>query len=227
LGRAASTDSGEKELILKSVKIESKTLAGIAVLALLLAAGCAKAPQTELEAAQTALAGAEAAGAANYASADWDAAREALTAAEAEIQVQNDKLGVFRSYDQAIEKLNDATAKATAAQGAAVAAKEAARQEAETAKVSLEASIADAQTALGELQKCRRQPKGFAADLAALRGQVDAIAGQSAGVQAAIDAEDFLGANTTVAALQQQVDALLADVEAAGVKIGCPTTSGV
>jgi hypothetical protein len=198
------------------------TLFGVALLATaLLAVGCAKPPQQELDAAKAALSDAEAAQAQSYAGSELAAARDALNAAQAEIDAQNAKFALFRSYKSASTMLADASTKATAAKDAAVAGKAKAKQEAEAAVQTAKDAVAQAQAKLTELEGCRRRPKGFAEDLATLKGQVDALAASAAGLDSQLTSEDYLGAKSAAESLTSQAQTLVADLDAAKTKIRC------
>ncbi len=186
-----------------------------------LAAGCAKVPQQALDAASAAMNGADAAEAPKYADAEWSAAQEAMNAAQAEIQVQNEKFALFRSYKKAEELIATAQGAADQAREAAVAGKERARMEAESALGTAQASLDRAAALLTELGGCRRKPKGFAADMEVLKGNLDGLTGQVASIQSAIDAEDFFGAKAQADVLNGQADTLAGDLESAKTKIGC------
>lgn len=196
---------------------------GVAALALLLG-GCAKAPTQELEAAQAALAEAEAAGAPAYAPEAWQAAQTTLNAAQAKIEEQNGKLGLMRSYDEANQLLTQAATEAAAARDAAVTGKETARTAGEAALVAVNDSVTTAQTLLADLDRCPRKPKGFAVDLAELRGKVEGLGTQAGDAQTALGEERFLEAKTMAETAQTEAGALVADLQGALGKLGCPSS---
>jgi hypothetical protein len=195
----------------------------VAVLALV-AGGCAKAPSQELEAAQAALAEAEAAGASAYAPEQWQAAQTTLNAAQAKIEEQNGKLGMMRSYDDAKTLLAQAATEAGAARDAAAAGKEDARVASEAALAAVTESITSAQTLLRDLDRCPRKPKGFAVDLAELRGKVEGLGTQTADAQGVLAKEQFIEAKTMAESAQTQSATLVADLESALGKLGCPSS---
>ncbi len=201
----------------KMMRTRWLALAGLMVLAV----GCAQPPQQEMDAAKAALAEAESAEADKYASAEWSTAQQAMNAAQAEVEAQNAKFALFRSYGTAKELIADATAKANQARDAGAAGKEKARNEAQAAADAARAAVENAQTLLASLEQCRRKPKGFAADLEALKGSVSALAEQVGGIDAAFSSEDFLGAKASADALRGQAETLATDIGNAKTKIGC------
>ena len=98
-----------------------------------LAVGCAKPPQQEIDAAKAALTAAEQAEAPKYAAAEWDKAQQAMNAVNAELEAQQAKFALFRSYTKAKQLIADATNAANAAKEAGIAGKEKAKNEAQAA----------------------------------------------------------------------------------------------
>ena len=72
-----------------------------------------------------------------------------------------------------------------------------------------------------ELAACRRQPKDFKKDMEAMKGTLDGLAAQTAGIDSAIAAEDYFGAKSQADSLKGSADALVADMAAAKEKIRC------
>lgn len=191
-----------------------------AVLVLTLAA-CAKPPQVEIDTAGADFAAAEAAEAGKYAAAELADARQALDAANAEVEAQKAKFALTRSYEQAKQMLADASAKAKAAAAAAVAGKEAAKNAAQGALDGVNAALTGVETLMGELEACPRKPKGFAADMEALKASYDGLKAQVDPIASAIGSEDFIGAKSAADNLKAQVDTLAADLAGAKEKIKC------
>ncbi len=191
------------------------------ILAGLALAGCNEPPQVAIDAAATKLAEAESAQAATYAPDQHAQATAAMEAVRAEVAAQGEKFALFRSYDRTAELVAEAEREATAAREAAAAGREQAKIEAEAALESLRAGVAQAQALHGDLGKCRRRPKGFAADLEALEGRLSGLAGQVVDVEAAIAGDDFLGAKALATAVGEQVATLSAELSDAKVKLGC------
>jgi hypothetical protein len=204
------------------MKAESKVLKSLLLAALvLLVVGCAKAPEEPMNAARAALSEAEGAEAAAYASAELATARDALAAAQAEIEAQNGKFALFRTYTKAEELIAEASTRAQEAQEAAVAGKAAAREAAESAVQEAQDRVAQAQTLIVELEACPRKPKGFAADMSVLKGQVDGLAASLSTLTEALAAERFQDAEARSQSLVEQADTLIQDLEGARTKLGC------
>ncbi len=191
------------------------------VLAVGMLGACAKPPQAELDQAQATLKAAVEAEAPTYASEAWDTAQKSMNAATAEIEAQNAKFALTRSYKKAQGLLATAQQDAAAAQQAAVEGKELAKAEVEQAVAEIETSFAKADELLQQLATCRRRPKGFASDLELLRGNVDGLRGQLTDVQATAAEEQYIEANSLAQELLGQVDVVVADLESAKAKIGC------
>lgn len=194
---------------------------GVAVLTMTLATGCAKPPQQEIDGLNASLAAAEEAEAPQYAPDAWSAAQEANNAVAAEVEAQNNKFALFRSYTKAKDLIAAANQAAAEAQSAAVAGKEAARNEANAALAAVQESLAAADALLAELAACRRTPKDFKKDLEGMKGMYEGYAAQVAGIEGAIASEDFLGAKSQAESLQASVDGLVADLQSGKEKIKC------
>ncbi len=185
------------------------------------ASGCAKVPQPAIDQARETLAAAGQAQASIYAAAEWDAAQGAVNAAMAEIEAQNAKFALLRSYGKAEELLAAAQQQAAAAQQAAVAGKEQMRVEVAESVAAIEGKLAQGQQILGELAACRKRPKGFAADLELMTGKVDALASQLVNLRSTAAAEDFVEAKSMAQGLATEVDVVLVDLENAKAALGC------
>jgi len=184
-------------------------------------AACAKPPQAAIDQAKAAIKAAGEAEAPAYATDAWETAQKSMNAATAEIEAQNAKFALTRSYKKAEALLATAEQDATAAEQAAVEGKELARAELEQTVAAIETSFAQADELLQRLATCPRRPKGFANDLELLRGNVEGLRGQLSDVQATAAEEQYLEANTLAQELLDQVDSVVADLENAKAKIGC------
>lgn len=183
--------------------------------------GCAKPPQQEIEAARQALSAAEAAEAATYASDALTRAQEAQQAVEQELKTQADKFALFRSYKHAGELITEANARAEEAQKAAVEGKQQAKEAAEQAQAQVTSALEEANSLMAALAACPRKPKGFAADMEALQGQLDGLTTEAAGVAEAIGREDFKGAQAAATTVLGQIQTLTTDLTAAKEKLRC------
>ena len=186
----------------------------------LVATGCAKPPQIELDAAKAAMTEAQAE-AQKYAPEAWTKVNDAMTAATTEIDAQNAKFALFRSYTKAKDLLAAVGTEAASAKTQAAANKEIAKNEAGTAIQAAKDAVTAAQTAMTELDACKRKPKGYAKDMEMLKASWDSQNAQIGDLDAKMAAEDFLGARTAADALKGQADTLSNDLKAAKEKIKC------
>jgi len=196
-------------------------LLGIATLTLALAAGCAKPPQQEIDAAKAAMTAAEQAEAPKYAADEWNAAQQAMNAVTAELEAQQNKFALFRSYTKTKELIAAANTAAAAAKDAGVAGKEAAKNAADEALAAAKASLESATNMMTTLAACRRKPKDFKKDMEAMQATLDGYSAQVAGIESAIGSEDYFGARSQAESLKGQVDTLVSDMEGAKAKIKC------
>jgi chromosome segregation ATPase len=202
--------------------MRKNVLVGLLVLVVaILAVGCAKPPQQELDAMKAAMQAAEQAEAPKYAAAEWDKAQQAVNAANAEVEAQNAKFALFRSYTKAKQLIADATAAANAAKEAGIAGKEKAKNEAREAIDAAKAALTTAQEALAALEKCKRKPKDLKKDLEAQKGNLDGLANQVNGLEDAFNREDFFGAKAQAESLKGQIDTIANELANAKTKIKC------
>ena len=195
-------------------------LLGVAVLAMTLATGCAKPPQVEIDAVKASLSSVEA-DASKYSSDAWNKAQQAVNAVNAEVEAQANKFALFRSYTKTKELTAAANQAIAEAKDAAATAKEAARTSANETLAAAKAALDSANTLMGDLAKCRRQPKDFKKDMELMKGNYDGLAAQVAGIEGAIASEDFLGAKAQAESLKAQADTLVTDLTSAKEKIRC------
>ncbi|HSO21417.1 MAG TPA: hypothetical protein VLT81_00835 [Chondromyces sp.] len=193
----------------------------VVVLAVVGLSACAKAPQETIDQVQAAITAAEQAEAPTYAPEAWEAAQQELNQAMAEVEAQNAKFALTRSYKQASEMLATAQQSAVAAQEQAIANKEQMRLEVEGAIASIEESLAAADGLLESLATCRRRPKGFASDLEMMRGNIDGLRAQVADVQAKAAEESFAEAKSMAGSLLESLNTAVSDMETVKAKIGC------
>ena len=186
-----------------------------------LAVGCAKPPQQELDSAKAAVTAAEQAEAPKYAPDAWDKAQQAMNAVNAEMEAQNAKFALFRSYTKAKQLIADATNAANSAKEAAVAGKEKAKNEAQAAIDAVKASLEKAGQYINELQKCRRRPKDLRKDLEVMKGNMDGYHSQVTEIEGAFGREDYFGAKSQAESLKGQVDTMVNELEAAKKKLRC------
>jgi len=197
------------------------SLLAVAALTLVVAAGCAKPPQQEIDALKAAMSAAEQAEAPKYAADAWNNAQQAMNAVNAEVEAQANKFALFRSYTKTKELIAAADQAASAAQDAGVAGKEAARNAANEALAAAQASLDTATATMTELGECRRKPKDFKKDMEMMQATLDGYTAQVAGIESAIASEDFFGAKSQADSLKSSVDTLVSDLQGAKEKIKC------
>jgi hypothetical protein len=195
-------------------------LALVAAMALA-TAGCAKPPTTEIEGAEAVLSGAKAADASSYAQQELTAAEEAMATLQTELEAQNEKLAVFRSYGKTKELVEAAATAAKKAEEAAVEGKRKAFEEAVNARDAARAAADRVQELLAQLGKCPRKPKGFSKDLELLRGAADGLQSLVAEIDQTMNEEKFLAAIKQAESVQISLDELIVDLDGARTKIGC------
>ena len=203
------------------MNISRKATVGAFAATLLITAGCAKPPQEAIDGTRATLEGAQKAGSVEWAAQEWEAAQDAMDAVNAELELQEAKMAIARSYKETERLVSEAATKATAAEAAAVANKEAARVAANDDLEAARSALASAQTLATELQACPRKPKGFAADMELMTGSLTTLAEGLAPIESSLASEDYLGVSTEARALQAQIETLVADMQAAKTKIGC------
>ncbi len=181
----------------------------------MLAAGCAEPPLEQQQSAQAALESARSADAETYASAKWIEAQDAMNRAEAELQAQNQKIGLLRAYGDAQASLAQAQGLAEQARQEALATKERARQE---TLAMLETTSADL-LATRELLATVPQAKDTRAEIESM--QQDLIGLHAALGEAAelLNAEDFTQARARIEQVGGRVAAIRGDIEAALAKL--------
>ncbi len=164
-------------------------LLSLAVLGLL---ACAKPPQAEIDAANAALDSAKNAEAEIYAPDDLKAAQTAISDMQAELDVQQGKFALFRSYEKAKELANAAKEAGDKAKNAAETKKQEVKAEAETLFSEVKASLTEAT----DLMKKAPKGKGTQADLAALQADLDSVQPMIDEAQASFDGGKFMDAKT-------------------------------
>jgi hypothetical protein len=122
----------------------------ILIAAIALMAGCSKVPTLAIQDAEASLGKLQAAGAAEYAPQALSDAQNAMAQMKAEVEAQNGKFALFRSYKNA--EAMALTAKQTAEAGIVTteANKAAAKAEAETALAAARAALVEAQRLVAE-----------------------------------------------------------------------------
>lgn len=188
--------------------------AALFVGALSLTAACAQAPQEAIDAANQALEAARTAEAPDYAPEKWQTAQDALNSAMTEIQAQNEKFALFRSYSEASQLLENATQAANTAGTEAASAREAAKVRAETLLQEAETALAAAKAALETAPK----GKGTEADLLAMTQEIETMTGSLASARESFDAGKYLAAEASAQSVKDQANAIATDIAQARSK---------
>lgn len=187
----------------------------LAVLILALGLGaCAQAPQQEIDGAKAALEAARALE--KYVPEVFKQASDALNTAMAEVEAQNGKFALMRSYDQAKQLLAQATESANKAK----AAGEAKREE---VKKAAEALIQEAQTALDAAKaavETAPRGKGTEADIAAMKADLEAQATALTEAQSAFSSGDYLAAQSKADSVKTMATQISNDIAQAKTKKG-------
>jgi hypothetical protein len=203
---------------------KSQVFVGVLLLvAAVLAVGCAKPPQLEIDGVKAALTAAEQAEAPKYAAEAWDKAQQAMNAVNAELEAQNAKFALFRSYTKAKQLIVDATAAANAAKDAAIAGKEAAKNDAKAAIDAAKAAMDGADAMFAAIEKCPRakRAKEVKKDLETVKGNLEGYKNQITELDAKFAKEDFFGAKAQADTLKGLVDPVAKDLEGIKTKFKC------
>jgi hypothetical protein len=184
----------------------------VCVVALLvLATGCAKAPQDEVTTARSVLDSVMVAEVEKYAPAQYKAAKDSLDAALAEIEKQNSKFALSRKYSTAEAQLQASQDLARRAAAEAVAAKARMKAEAEDMMAQMQAAIEEAKTLIAQAPK----GKGEAAALEAIKADVSALEMTATEVTDAMAREDFAAAHEMAKAGLEKIQGINAELKAA------------
>ena len=144
--------------------------AALVVLALIAIAGCGKAPETEIQSANTAIEAAKTAEADAYAADAYQAAIDTLNAAMAAKTESDSKFALFRSYGKSKELLARAEALAQEAATIAQAEKERVRLEVSDLLIQAKAVLDSAHVALSKAPR----GKGTTADIELIKNDLTA-----------------------------------------------------
>jgi len=184
----------------------------VAVLVLLVAVGCAKAPQESIDAAKAELDKATQAQADVWAGSEYQAAKQAMDAAQAEVDGQSQKW--IKNYDKATELLNTAKAEATKAADAAAANKEQTRKDAEAAIADADAALQTAQASL----KAAPRTKDSKADLELFDNDLKGLATTLDEAKAAQGSGDYKKALEQATSAKDKASSINQQLEAAKAK---------
>lgn len=181
------------------------------VVALMFVAGCAKAPQAEMDAAKAAVEAAKTAEADRYVADQFNAAKDSLDAALAEIDQQNAKFALTRNYDKAAQLLQSAIATANAAAAAVADSKEQVRVEATDLITALGTAVTETKALMAKAPKGK---EGKAA-LEAIGADLSAVEASAADANTALTGGDFITARDKAKAALDKVNALKNELQEA------------
>jgi hypothetical protein len=184
----------------------------IVALVFVVAAGCAKAPQEDINAAQAEMDKAREAQADVWAPTEFQAAQESMNAAQAEIAAQNSKW--IKKYDKASELLAKAKEEAGRASEAAAVNKEQTKKDAETALADAEAALTAAEAGL----KVAPVTKDSKADLALYKGDLDTLRASLEEARTANSAGDYKKALETATSVKDRGSSIATQLEEAKKK---------
>lgn len=188
---------------------------GLLALLVMLAAGCSKPPDVEMNAAKTALDQAKAAEAEQYAQAEYGAARDSLNAANAAKKAQDDKFALFRSYTASKEMFVRAEASANAAAAKAKSEKERWRTEVSALMTSVQEKLTAAETAVNEAPV----GKGNKADIELIKSDLASVKTAYDGAVAEFNAGKYISAKSKFEIVSQRAQTIMDEVaKAAAMK---------
>jgi paraquat-inducible protein B len=183
-------------------------LLGIGISALLVA-GCGKVPETELAAAKASVDEARAAGGEVYAAKELDIAVDSLAAAEAEIQKQNGKFALFRSYKDAQRQLTVAQSLGVTAKDAAISGKAKAKEEAEMLIAQVKAAV-DSTRALMPMAPRDKEGKKI---MEAMNADLESVAATIPELDDKMAKEDYRGAAQLARGSLQRVEGIRKEIQ--------------
>jgi len=188
-----------------------KIVMPLILLGLAMAMGCAKPPQPAIDEAKQALQAARDAGAADYAAASLREAENAVAAVDAELQAQQKKFALMRSYKQTAALAATAKQAADKAKADAETGKEQTRQAAEQLMGQAKTALDEASAALKEAPR----GKGSEMDIQAMNNDLQAVATAISEGEAAHQAGRYLESKAKFEAALNQANNVKAMVEQA------------
>jgi hypothetical protein len=190
----------------------SLALAALFILALI--AGCSKAPEAEMQAANQAIEAARTAEAEAYAPAAWRTAQDTLQAANAAKTEQDGKFALFRSYGKSKEMFVAAQQLANAASAAAETEKEKVKQEVIGLLTQAKTGIDAAAAALAKAPK----GKDTKAELELIKADLDGLTPAYADAEADFNGGKYLSARTKIQGVIQKAQSITDEIAAAAAK---------
>ncbi|MBW7848109.1 MAG: hypothetical protein H3C41_08525 [Bacteroidales bacterium] len=175
---------------------------------------CAKAPEVEITNAKAAIEATKATEADRYVPAEFKALQDSLNVALLEVENQNAKFALFRSYKKAAATLNNVMTLSEQVKSNAATRKEEVKAEAQQ-------SLAEVTTLVTEVKELlAKAPKGKEGReaLEAIQGDVVLVESFLAEVSTLINNGDYLTANDKVKAAGEKANSLKAELEEAIAK---------
>ena len=163
-------------------------------------AGCDDPPTVELDAAKQALDSARDVGAEQFAASEYSAAQRAYSEAETTTNTEAERFFLFKDFEQARAQIADAKSKAMQAESSAQAEKQRQRESAEAAIAAARDAVAAAYTSLEEAPS----GKGTEADIEELRAELSMAEADLDAAEAAVDSENFSGAESLAESADQK-----------------------
>lgn len=176
--------------------------------------GCAQAPQQDIDSAKAVIEEARTAQADKYAPESFQQAEDALQSAMAEIEAQNGKFAMFRSYERATELLAQAKETGTKAKADGEAKRSEARQAAEALIKEAEIALDAAKTSLTTAPR----GKGTRADIEAMKAEIETLSSTLTEAHQAFDSGDFLSAKAKADSVKAQAGQISSDIQQARAK---------
>ncbi len=198
--------------MLKMFKRVSLALAALILLAFI--AGCSKAPEAEMQAANQAIDACKTAEAEAYAPAAYRTAMDTLNAANAEKTTQDGKFALFRSYGKSKDMFVKAKDLASAAAAQAETEKEKVKQEVIGLLAQAKAAMDTAGTALAKAPK----GKDTKAELELIKNDLAALTPAYADAEADFNGGKYLSARTKVQGVIQKAKSITDEIAAAAAK---------
>ena len=186
----------------------------LAAFALLVIAGCSKAPEAEMQAASNAINAARSAEAEQYVPNAFRMASDTLNAAMAAKQEQDSKFALFRSYGKSKETFVRAQALAEDATAKAAEEKERVRQEVTNLITEAQTALDAANAAFAKAPK----GKGNKAELELIKADLASVAAQFEEAKNDFNAGKYLTAKSKIQAVMQKATSITDEIAAAGMK---------
>jgi hypothetical protein len=185
----------------------------VSVLVAFALTGCGSQPGQEMQTAKAAVDAVVADGGEKFAPTETKGVASALNAAMEEVKTQDGKF--FKNYDKAKEMLAKAKSDAETLKAGLAAKKEQAKAEATANLSAASEAVKAAKAALSKAPK----GKGAAADIEAMKGDVQGMEAALAEVQPLIDGQDYAAARDKAAGIKSKADEVSAAVAAAMEKM--------